>query len=457
MASRTSTSIGMGVTVTLLGVMLLATFILAIVFYGQKQRAERDLDAERRSAVDIIKVAERNADRVQGLLKAKPPNQSLVTYLDESLQAAMKAVTGSSSTTPDDLTKKLATVPGADTAPLLGVIAARDSEIGRLKQDMADADAARKAAQDDLQAQVDRLKTIEQGHAATINALKDQIGRNQAEVDKNRDMVQTTIAANNARVDDIRTNSAQLESTLRGRVSELEEKVIIQQGVIDQLRGEQRNDTLRPTDEYALVDARVIATEGAAGRAVLDIGRNKRVVLGMTFEVYSDAASIKPDAQGVYPRGKATLEVIRIDPTSSVCRIVTEKRGNPVVVGDVAANAIYDPNKTYSFVVFGNFDASRNGIATPQGRNDIVGLVSNWGGKVTDDISGNTDFLVLGEKPVLPPAPPPDAPIQVIQEYIRKQRDAQEYDRLFKTAIQTGIPVLNENRLYTLTGWQGSR
>jgi hypothetical protein len=180
-------------------------------------------------------------------------------------------------------------------------------------------------------------------------------------------------------------------------------------------------------------------------------------VLGMTFSVYSDKSQIRPDADGNYPRGKATLEVINVGESSSTCRITSEARGNPVVKGDVIANPIYDPNKTYKFVVFGNFDANRDGAATALERQDINAMIESWGGKVADDLTGDVDFLVLGERPILPPRPSAESPFEIVQEFIRRQRDVERYDQLSARATATSIPILTENRLYTLVGKTPSR
>lgn len=455
--SRTSTSIGMGVTVTLLSVLLLATFVVSIIFYGQKQRAEKDLAQFRASSQDII-AGEDKTDWVQALVtQAKAERKSGLRYLHDSLQTSMRSVTGNERDTAKQLQDKLAAIEGASSAPLLRVLGQRDTEIQRLHGSLAEAQASLDAASEGRAADVARLEQLQKDHLTTIESLRTELARFSSEVDRNRDMVQSTLSTNNTRVDEIRSGAAQVESNLRQQIGDLQETVRLQQDTIDQLRLSQAADVLKPADEASLADARVVATDAANRTVVLDVGRGSRVVLGMTFAAYSDSSAIRPDSTGAYPEGKANLEVVRIDENSSVARIVSERRGNPVVVGDVVANAVYDPNKAYTFVVFGNFDSDRDGIATPQERNGIIGLLSAWGGRMEPDITGRTDFLVLGERPVLPPQPPADAPIQVIQEYIRKQKDAQDYDRLFQTAIQTGIPVLNENRLYTLTGQTGSR
>ena len=106
----------------------------------------------------------------------------------------------------------------------------------------------------------------------------------------------------------------------------------------------------------------------------------------------------------------------------------------------------------YNFVVFGNFDTNNDFVYTPQERSELAALVEEWGGRVESDISGETDFVVLGQRPTLPPAPKIDDPIEIVQRYRRLAQEQRKYDDLFNTASNTGIPVLNQNRFYTLTG-----
>jgi len=59
---------------------------------------------------------------------------------------------------------------------------------------------------------------------------------------------------------------------------------------------------------------------------------------------------------------------------------------------------------------------------------------------------------VLGARPVLPPRPGVDQPVEVVQEDVRLERAVNRYDEGLKQATAMGLPVLNENRFYTLTG-----
>jgi hypothetical protein len=123
-----------------------------------------------------------------------------------------------------------------------------------------------------------------------------------------------------------------------------------------------------------------------------------------------------------------------------------------VIRGDVIANALYDPAKVYTFLVYGNFDANGDGASTQAEAEDIKAMVTGWGGKVTDQLTGNVDFLIMGDRPQLPPPPSADAPSAVVNNYMHMRDLAQRYDRLLEQAQSTSVPILNQNRLFTLIG-----
>ena len=83
---------------------------------------------------------------------------------------------------------------------------------------------------------------------------------------------------------------------------------------------------------------------------------------------------------------------------------------------------------------------------------EAVALIERWGGEVIDDITGDLDFLVLGERPDAPLQPAPNAPRVVYDEYLRLKNRVDRYEELFEAASASSIPVLNQNRLRTLIG-----
>lgn len=453
MASRTGTSVGVGVAVAILSVLALGFFVTSIVFYGQFQGARRELLTQQSQQAEIIRSDERQRDDVVAMLAdAKRSNMSLVGYLADSFQKSMTLVTGDRRTTLARLQEQAGQIEGASSAPLLQVLRERDSRLTTLQSQYTKANADLQAALADLQNEQARVQGIETRYQELLNGLNSDVARNTEMVTQFRegsDRLRTTM---DDRIAEVEQQARQREEELSAQVTDLQEQLAVSRGMIASLRGERSGQMLRPDDEAALVDGSVVSINPAERQVVLGIGRRDNVVLGMTFSVYGSASQIRPDADGEYPQGKAALEVISIDESTSTARVLAETRGNPVVPGDVIANPIYDPNKVYTFVVFGAFDADRDGVTTPRERTDLVATIESWGGRVVDELTGDVDFLVLGSRPALPPRPDTTAPVEVMLRWIQLDQGVRRYDELFRQSGATGIPVLNENRLYTLLG-----
>lgn len=451
MASRSSTSLATAGTITTLSILALAAIVAFFVFFGKFRQTQRELANERATANDFVRADERNRDDIRAL-KEQAKGKSLVGYLAESYGEVMARTTGSKLETMPAFKEKLAAIPGAEAAPLVQVIRDRDSQIAQLKDAVAKAEADRQRATQDLQAEVERVKGIEERSNATIAALNADVGKYKAEVETYREGVSKAKEQMDARVGRLSKDLNDTQKSADDRIGKLQEENLVLQNQLSVLRGDKKTASFKAGDEYALVDGSIVSVDAASRQAIISLGSQQHVPLGMTFSVYSDATALRPDEDGNYPRGKAGLEVINVGQDSATCRIVWESRGNPVVSGDVIANPVYDPKKVYKFLVFGNFDINSDGIATPAERDELSALIQSWGGKVVDDLGGDVDFLVLGERPVLPPKPAPDTPIEVMQEFIRQDRVVQRYDRLYQQAQTTSLPILNENRLFTLLG-----
>jgi hypothetical protein len=439
--------------ITVLAVSTLGSFVAFAIFYGKLSSSARDLQTVREEQNDIVRPDERGRDDVRNLVEeAKKSRQSLVAYLVESQQAAMQRATGNRRETIATLDEKLKAIPGADAQPMLGVISTRDAEVANLRNQLEQADAARQQALADLRNEVERVTAIEKRHQETLGAINREVSTVKGEIETYRTGADSYKKELDKRLDEARQAAAENEARLKKQLDDLTAQNLILGNQLAVLRGQRNQAVLRTGDESALVDAEIVGTNSADRTAFLSIGRRQNVVLGMTFAVYPTASAIRPNDAGEYPPGKATLEVINVGDTTSTARILTEARGNPVVKGDVVANAVFDPAKTYKFVIYGNFDANRDDLATSLERQDIEAMIRAWGGELTDDLTGDVDFLVLGERPVVPPRPSSDAPFEVVEEFFRRERDVERYDSLFRQASGTSVPVLNENRLYTLIG-----
>ncbi len=456
MAARTSAGVGVGVTVTLLGVLSLALFITTIIFLSKYQRASKDLLTLQNDMDVFANANERNRDdinRIKDAARNARPAKSVVAYLNDSLRTTMQRTTGAAADTVDQLVSKLEKVEGASGTSLLGVVRDRDGEIDRLKRELSLADEARVTALANLDNEVQRVARLQESHQQTVAALNADIDRYKGEVDSYRESVNGAKLDMDQRVGQIQQKADAERALLNTEIERLKRENLVLNETIGKYRAKSTTEILKPTDEYALVDGEIVGINPSSQEAYISLGEQDKLVLGMTFAVYSDAKSIRPDpSTGEYPRGKATLEVINIGSDSAICRVTNEIRGNPVVKGDKIANAVFDPNKTYKFMVYGTFDANGDGRHSELEAADVKAVIKNWGGEVLDDLVGDVDFLVLGARPLLPPEPGSGAPIEVVLEYQRLRDRVNRYDDLLKQANATSLPVLNQNRLYTLLG-----
>ncbi len=451
MAARTSSSLGVGILVTVLGIATLGLFVTTVIMWSMASNARKQAADLEQGTVDFIRTEERGMDSVLRLKEpAKKARKSVVGYLVESQGNIMSKVTGSTTDSFDDIAKKF---PDMTSPNLVAQVRDYKNEISRLTGQVKDANDAKNRAVQDKENEAKRVQSIDNQMKTTVAALNAQLDVYKTEVDTLRSSINEYKAKADEQVQKVRDTASSTEAQLTSDIDKQQRESVLNRGLIQKLQEELKGKRFTGQNEFALVDAEIIGLNSADGTATINIGRKSKLTLGMTFAVYSEATAIRPDEKtGEYPEGKAAVEVVKVDEDTSTIRIIREKRGNPVVRGDVLANAVYDPRKTYAFVVYGNFDSNRDGRSTQQEQSDFRARIVSWGGKVLDDLTGEVDFLVLGERPVLPPEPAGTAPVEVVDEWLRLQRAARKYDELFKKATETSIPVLNQNRLDTLIG-----
>ncbi|QOJ00288.1 MAG: hypothetical protein HRU70_07220 [Phycisphaeraceae bacterium] len=455
MAGRTSSSVGVGITITILAVLTLGLFATTAVYFGQFNTAKSELETIKKESDKYITAADKNDPVIARLARAAEADgrKSLARYLRDQTGVVMRSVTGVPTDDFATLAGKIKSRLGDNPSPLLTAIDERNSRVSALEEQVEQADDDRRKAQDQLRITREQVASVQAEMKREGDRLKAQIAGYESELQKYRDGFSSTQSTMQESVRALETAASERESALRTRISRLEAENLVVQEQLARLRGEQNKNLLRGKNEEALVDGTVIGLLPASNEVSISLGRRQKVQLGMTFSVYADANQIRVDDRtGEYRRGKATLEVIEVGEDTSKARVTSETRGSPVVRGDVIANPVYDPRKVYKFVVYGNFDTNGDGIATPGERGDLAALIADWGGTVIDDLAGDVDFLILGERPILPPKPGIDVPLPVVQEYVRVEKEVQRYDDLYKSAAATSVPILNQNRLFTLMG-----
>ena len=454
MAARTGASVGVAVTITILGLLSVALFVTTMVFYGNAQRARQDLNQAREDYARFVSDAQREHASVRAVLtSAENQNRSVVEHLMLTRAELLNLLTGDQQAPMDAVRQRKNTIDGADAMPLFDLVNQRVARIAQLEERVRVAEADRRAAQAEAEAEARRIAEIEAAFNNRGSQLQGNVTDIMAGLNQTRDRfgeIENRFARD---TEQLESRYAQRISDQQSRIDQLVQENIVLQDQLIRARAAGGADRPMPVNEAALVDGRIDAVDRAANEVILSIGRQHKVILGMTFAVYSSPTDIRIDENtGEYAQGKAAVEVVRVEQGFSRARIVSASEGNPIIRGDVIANAVYDPAKTYKFVVDGLFDINGDGRATRFERDELAALIERWGGTVVDEVTGDLDFIVLGARPVLPPEPGPGAPIAVINEYNRLQREIQRYNDLLGAAETTSVPLLNANRLQTLIG-----
>jgi hypothetical protein len=454
MAARTGASVGVAVTITILGLASVALFVTTLVFYGQAQRSKGDLKQAQDEYAEFISDAQREHATVRAVLdEARGQRRSVVEHLMLTRAELLNATAGDQTMSQAAFNQQLGAIEGTESQSLFDLIDAKNAEIARLIERAEVAENERRAAQIAAENESERVAGIESAFNARGDSLSTDVKNIMQQLIDARDAYKALADKLAGQMED---SSAEYEAEiaqLNATVDDVRNQLIVQSDQLARARGENNADRLLPFAQEALVDGRVDQVDRAVNEVVLSIGRQDKVVLGMTFAIYSSATDIRPDdITGEYPRGKGVIEVVRVEDGFSRARIIESSDGNPIIRGDVIANAVYDPNKTYKFVVQGLFDTNGDGLDTRYERDELAALIERWGGEVVDELAGDLDFLVLGSRPVLPPRPGPDAPIAVLNEFNRLQREIDRYNDLRLSAETTSVPLLNANRLQTLIG-----
>lgn len=214
-----------------------------------------------------------------------------------------------------------------------------------------------------------------------------------------------------------------------------------------------------PVDQILQKADGVITRVTGTDRVAINLGRGDGIAPGMTFEVYDRLGVPRPKtdnaAEDAALKGKASIEVVSVQPGISECRIVRQTPGLAITEGDPISNLVYDKNVKFNFYVYGNFNLDYKGPPTERDTEIVRRLISGWGGNVAQDLNSKTDFVILGDEPVVPNYTQEELTREP-QKAFEKERAEQALEAWTETrtkANQLNIPILNQTRFLYMVGY----
>ena len=437
--------------------------VLALVAYAGRNDAELRADKLRQSFASVASEADLSTSRFTDLKSAAGTggggnivNTLLIreeelanrtagttdfTAANQAAQAKLEALASSG-------------IEGvASVANLTGAVDALTNRIDALKQEnqtlTQGLNGAQAALQQSQQQSQQQMATLQDQVRQALQARQEAVANNQT-VDQEKDQLVTHVDQ----------TSADLSQDFQARYQQAQQQ--IQQLTAQKNALQQDFDTLQGRFRVRInTDQMITSADGSVirsptnGTLYIDLGRQDSITTGMTFQVYDRVRGIpRMESATDLPKGKGSVQVVRVLPTQAECRVVEQTPGQTIREGDLIANLAYDKNVPPRFRIYGDFDLDNNGRPGPGDRERLDSLVRQFGGQVVDDVTVNTDVLVLGRQPAVPTLSPEERNDATrVAEQFRLQQQLDAYNAVLNKAESLNIPVLNQNQFLYYIGY----
>lgn len=378
--------------------------------------------------------------------KAAPENTPATVMFNEISMAVKEALI-------DDPTVDVTPVFGPDGIAIL-------KSVESLKQDLQNTRAELENCQNinqDLQTELTDAQTQSRQQQQQFLAELDQFQTGYNEIrDRFNELQQTLEGSFDEQIQSFQDKLEAEQARLRQKqldLQETESKLEETDQLLDSALAKLGEIKSKPDIEVQAFepDARIVRIDLQNGIVYLDAGMQDHIYRGLTFAVYDRNRPIPESGEG-----KAEIEVFQVNQQASAARIVKSDRRNPIVKEDIVANLIWDSETSNRFVVVGEFDINNDGRPEKDGRRRIVELIQRWGGTIMDDVTVDTDFLVIGTAPTPLPRPTQDEidiDPMAQQRYEQSNERLERYNQLLEKANNLSVPVFNQKRFMYLIGY----
>ncbi|MHC4757644.1 MAG: BRCT domain-containing protein [Planctomycetota bacterium] len=451
-------------------VLLLFAVVCAVVFFMQAENIEQETATLREQNQQLI--SQSDWMNIGTLIGTKQSSETYlgktVGYLDDtvslilggapeqrSAEAKVAEVNTKFQTALNELSSQnYVQVTDPNITGMMWIIEQLTNNLNNAKQ----ADSELRNTLTDLQNRYDDAITAGIEKEQTLLAEKEQYQQLINDIRTNYEDLKTSMEqSTNEEVQTIRNRFNEIQQTNENLTQQLLKSEAEFNLAQDRMsRAQEQLDAIAPPPDSSMAaykpDGEILLIDDQSKIVHINIGNRDRVYQGLTFSVYDKHAPIPKDG-----KGKAEIEVYNVGDTIAAARIIQDNIKNPIILNDIIINLIWDKDRTNAFVVAGDFDVDGDGVADIDGSEKIKALINKWGGAVVDIVSVETDYIVLGQEPIVPRRPTfEEMGIDPLAEG-RYNAASQRHDLYLKVQQQAqgfSIPVFNTERFLYFVGYK---
>ena len=318
---------------------------------------------------------------------------------------------------------------------------------------------------DQLKAATDRAVAAESAKAQVVAAsdqkvaeLTEQANASQADAAAYRKTIDEQLTGVQGQLSTNQSNAVRSTNDLNNRIADLQQQMAAKDRELTGLRDQLKQFRV-PTNQIAQQADGVISRIADDQTVFINLGSGQQIAAGMTFEVYDKLGmprvTSEDASQDALLKGKASIEVVKVQQGISQCRVVRQSPGQAVTEGDPIVNVVYNKDVKFNFYVFGKFNLDYRGEPTDADADVVRRLISRWGAQVTDALDSKTDFLILGDEPVVPAYTQDELGREPEKAFQKEQAEQalEQYQDLRNRANQLNIPILNQTRFLYMIGY----
>ncbi len=364
----------------ILTIILIVTTYMFFSNYSQERDRAKSLAEQNASANSTAQKANADADEIKTLLGGDPA--ITLDALKEAARADIQAH-GDNMVESKQNYRALVELMAGKIRSLEEAKTQLTAETASLNAQLA---ANQQAAQVEVAQYVDKLTTT----AADLEGERAKFSQDRTELTGQMEQLNSKFQSANAERERVAQQTAGQIASLSGELKRNED-------LLDRMRNQEEIEAR--ANEYP--DGKITRVNQRTRLVWLNVGPADGLRNQTSFVVVAPE-----DGNPVKSKPKASIEVVRLtNDHQAEARIIEDDLSNPVMPGDLIFSTVWDANRQEHFALVGTMDINNDGVEDTQLVHDLIAL--NGGvidaqvvdGKKTGDMSLETKYLVMGERP----------------------------------------------------------